>query len=117
MLEREIYIVSRTRYSTMGGNACFSHAGTDLITHARSAREQYVFRASQASSKFPVLSRGSSEADVLATVDVLDLVLAHDFGVVVVVERGCFPSALQAVSPLSLCREWLDLKLLHLARA
>ena len=54
---------------------------------------------------------------MLATVDVLDLVLAHDLGVVVVVERGCFPSALQAISLLTLCRGWLDLKLLHLAPA
>ena len=54
---------------------------------------------------------------MLATIDVLDLVLVHDLGVVVVVERGCSPSALQAISPLSLCRGWLDLKLLHFARA
>lgn len=40
---------------------------------------------------------------MLTAVYVLDLVLVHDLGVVIVVERGRFRSALQAISHLSFC--------------
>jgi hypothetical protein len=67
--------------------------------------DNMTFVPQQISSIFRTLSHSRSEANVLTAVYVLDLVLVHDLGVVKVVERRRFRSALQAINHSSLCLE------------
>ena len=64
-----------------------------------------TFVPQQILSIFRTLSHGWLKANVLTAVYVLDLVLVHDLGVVIVVERGRFRSTLQAINHWCLCLE------------
>jgi hypothetical protein len=65
--------------------------------------DNMTFVPQQIFSIFRTLSQGRLEANMLTAVYVLDLVLVHDLGVVIVVKRGRFRSALQAISHSSFC--------------
>ena len=67
--------------------------------------DNMTFVPQQISSIFRTLLQGQLEANMLTAVYVLDLVLVHDLGVVIVVERGRFRSALQAINHSCLCLE------------
>lgn len=82
-VDHEVFMARKRRSASqrkVHDNACSNHTSAERLPHTWSA-----FRAPRIESVYEILSRGYPEANVLTTVNVLDLVPVVNVGVAVVV--------------------------------